>query len=160
VATFSSTTTSTAIVPASRTAVWKVLTDPDLLPDLTPLLRTIEVVGDENGHPLWQWQMSGIDVLGVKVAPCFTERMELTPEERIDYHHAPPAGADERASVEGWYTLTDHEEGVELGISLTISMRLPLPRVSAPAVTRVMDGVMARTGDRFSANLLRHLGVD
>ncbi|MDP3968603.1 MAG: SRPBCC family protein [Nocardioides sp.] len=159
-ATFSSTTKNTAIVPASRTAVWKALTDPDLLPDLTPLLHSIEVVGDQNGDPLWQWQMSGIDVLGVKVSPCFTERMRLTPEERINYHHAPPPGADERAGVEGWYTLADHEEGVELGISLTISIRLPLPRVSAPAVTRVMDGVMARTGDRFSANLLRHLGVD
>jgi hypothetical protein len=37
---------------------------------------------------------------------------------------------------------------------------LPLPRTAALAVERVMKSTMARTGDRFSANLLRHLGLD
>ena len=40
-----------------------------------------------------------------------------------------------------------------------MSVELPLPRLSAPAVERVMRVTMARTGDRFSDNLLRHLGL-
>jgi hypothetical protein len=50
--------------------------------------------------------------------------------------------------------------GTHLAISLTLHVELPLARVAAPAVTRVMKGTMQHTGDRFSADLLRHLGVE
>jgi hypothetical protein len=36
---------------------------------------------------------------------------------------------------------------------------LPLPKSARFAVQRVMKSTMERTGDRFSANLLRHLGL-
>ena len=34
-----------------------------------------------------------------------------------------------------------------------------LSRMAQPAVRRVMESAMARTGERFAVNLLRHLGV-
>lgn len=153
--TFSATTESTAVVAVERARIWAVLTDPVLLPTLTPLLKSIDATGD-----LWRWHLMSISALGVSIAPAFTERMHFTDEREIVYEHEAPAGAVERTGADGWYRLTDVEGGTRLEISLTLHVDLPLPRTAGPAVRRVMSTTMARTGERFSANLLRHLGVD
>lgn len=155
-ATFSSHNRSTAEVPASRQQIWAVLRDPDALAELTPLVERITVDGDR-----WTWQLHGVSALGVQVSPAFTERMIFTEGERIEFHHDPPAGADERAGAEGTYVLADAGEGrTHLAIDITIEVDLPLPRLSAKAVERVMATTMARTGDRFARNLYRRLGID
>ncbi|WCO65444.1 SRPBCC family protein [Iamia majanohamensis] len=153
---FESRNVSEADVPASPAEIWAVLSDPDLLARFTPLIKAISTDGD-----LWCWQLSGISALGVSVAPSFSERMHLVDEERIDFRHDPPAGASERAGADGTYTLTDLGDGVtRLFIDITIWVDLPLPRLSRRAVERVMDESMERTGDRFAANLYRHLDID
>ncbi|MDT7643942.1 MAG: hypothetical protein QOC75_942, partial [Pseudonocardiales bacterium] len=38
-------------------------------------------------------------------------------------------------------------------------VELPLSKLVAPAVVRIMEGTMQRMGERFSTNLLNHLGV-
>ena len=151
---FTATNHSTEVVAADRSEIWSALTDPDVLVDLTPLLTNIETDGNR-----WVWQMMGIRALGVEVAPCFTERMEFTPEERIDFTHTPPNGGTERAGADGVYRLEDHADGTLLDIEITISVDLPLPRLSRGAVERVMAQTMERTGDRFGRNLYDHLGV-
>ncbi|MDT7710278.1 MAG: hypothetical protein QOG20_5885 [Pseudonocardiales bacterium] len=151
---FSATTESEAVVAADRAAIWKVLTDPVLLPQLTPLLSRIETDGD-----LWRWHLIKLSVLGVGISPVFTERMVFDEGRRIDYTHEPPKGVTERTGAEGSYMLSDVEGGTHLGISLTLDVDLPLPRLATPGVTAVMKETMARMGDRFSANLLQHLGV-
>jgi hypothetical protein len=108
---------------------------------------------------LWRWELTRIPVLGVSVSPDFTERMVFDRPRRIDYTHAPPPGRRERTAAEGWYVLSEVVGGTHLRIRLTISVELPLTRAAGPAVRKVMETVMARTGDRFAANLLRHLGV-
>jgi hypothetical protein len=153
-AVFKARTNAEAVVAAPRQAIWEVLANPDLVAELTPFLKRITADGE-----LWRWEMSGLDVLGVKVAPAFTERMVFDELVRIDFHHEPPPGTTERSGVEGWYDLTDAEDGTHLATSLEISLDLPLPRASSPAVTAAMRGVMATMGDRFSQNLLDHLGV-
>ena len=153
--TFSATTDSEAVVAADREAVWAVLTDPELLPKLTPLLRTIEADGDR-----WRWHMSRVSVLGISFSPCFTEKMRFEAPQRIEYTHAPPAGTVEHTGADGWYQLTEVEGGsTHLRINLTLSVDLPLAKAAGPAVTRVMRAVMMRTGERFATNLLNHLGV-
>ena len=144
---FSATTESQALVAAPREDIWAAITDPTVLPKLTPLLRHIEADGD-----LWRWDLSRINVLGIVVDPSFTERMTFVPNERIEYTHEPPAGAHEWASAEGWYQLTDRASGTHLDIEITLS-------VAAPAVERVIRTSMAVTGSRFGANLDRHLGI-
>ncbi|MCW2766212.1 MAG: Polyketide cyclase / dehydrase and lipid transport [Nocardioides sp.] len=151
---FSSRTSAEAVVAAPRQAIWDVLVDPDLVARLTPFLKRITADGDR-----WRWEMSGLDVLGLKVAPSFTERMVFDDLERIEFHHEPPPGTKERSGVEGWYQLTDVGAGTHLATSLEITLDLPLPKVSSPAVTAAMKGVMGTMGDRFSKNLLDHLGI-
>jgi carbon monoxide dehydrogenase subunit G len=151
---FTATTESEAIVPAERMEIWSALTDPDLLPRLTPLLHSIDTDGE-----LWTWHMMRISALGVSISPAFTERMRFDEGRHIAYHHEPPPGAVERTGAEGWYRLSDTDDGTHLAISLTLAVDLPLPRAASPAVRSVMTTTMNRTGDRFSANLLRHLGV-
>jgi carbon monoxide dehydrogenase subunit G len=151
---FTATTESVAVVPADRMDIWRALTDPDLLPRLTPLLRSIDADGDT-----WTWHMTKISALGVSISPSFTETMHFDEGRRIDYSHTPPAGVRERAGAAGWYELSDVEGGTQLKISLGLDVELPLPRRTAPAVRRVMEGTLNRMGDRFSANLLRHLGL-
>lgn len=152
--TFSATNRSEAVVAADKHAIWVVLTDPELLRKLTPLLRRIDADGD-----LWRWHLIRIAALGVSISPAFTERMHFDENRRIEFTHEPPAGVTERTRAEGWYELTEVAGGTRLTISITLDVDLPLPRIAAPAVTRVMRTTMERTGHRFSANLLRHLGV-
>jgi carbon monoxide dehydrogenase subunit G len=153
---FSSSTSAEAVVAAPRQQIWDVLVDPDKIAALTPFLKRVTADGEH-----WRWEMSGLDVLGVKIAPAFTERMVFDDLERIEFHHDPPAGEKERSGVEGWYDLSDASDGgTHLATSLTITLDLPLPKLSAPAVNRTMKGVIGQMGDRFSANLLRELGIE
>jgi carbon monoxide dehydrogenase subunit G len=151
---FSATNHSHAVVPVERKKVWAALTDPDLLPQLTPLLRSIKATGDT-----WEWHLTSLTVLGIGLAPVFTEHMTFDEPNRIDYEHRPP-GKSERAGADGWYILEDHPEGTHLEIKLTMHVDLPLSRLAAPAVNRVMSSMMQRTGERFATNLLKHLGAD
>lgn len=152
---FSALTKSEAVVAAPRQDIWAVLTDPVLLPKLTPLLCEIEANGD-----LWRWHMLRISALGVNISPMFTERMRFDEGNRIDYTHEPPRGVTERTGADGYYILSDVEGGTRLQISLTLTVELPLPKLARAAVSKVMQETMERTGDRFSANLLRHLGIE
>lgn len=152
---FTASTSAEAVVAAPRQRIWDLLVAPDAIARLTPFLKRVSAEGEH-----WRWEMTGLDVLGVKVAPAFTERMVFVDGERIEFRHDPPAGVRERSGVEGWYDLADvRSGGTRLATSLEITLDLPLPRLSAPAVTATMKGVLATMGDRFSANLLRELGV-
>lgn len=142
------------MVAADRADIWAVLTSPVTLPKLTPLLTKIDADGD-----LWRWHLIRLNVLGVGVGSEFTERMKFEDGKRIDYYHEPPKGSNERTGAEGWYVLSDHKDGTHLAISLTLNVELPLPRASKGVVQRVMAQTMQRTGDRFSVNLYKHLGI-
>jgi len=158
-ASFSAKTRAEAVVLAPQQDIWDALVDPDLMARFTPFLKRITAQGEH-----WRWELSGLDVLGVKVAPAFTERMVFTEPVRIEFHHDPPAGATEKAGVEGWYRLTpaDGEAGAatELVTELEITLDLPLPRASGRAVRTAMRAVIGSMGDRFSQNLLDHLGAE
>jgi carbon monoxide dehydrogenase subunit G len=152
---FTATNESEAVVAAPRSDIWAVLTDPVLLPRLTPLLRSIDTHGD-----LWCWHMVRISVLGVGIGTTFTERMRFDEGRRIDYTHEPPRGTVERTGADGSYELSDVRGGTHLKINLTLHVDLPLPRLAESTVVGAMSATMARMGDRFSTNLLHHLGVD
>ena len=119
---FAATTDSDAVVHAGRQAIWSAITDPDVLPTLTPLLKHITADGD-----LWHWELSRVNVLGIVVDPTFTERMTFDEGRRIDYHHEPPPGETEWAGAEGWYALEDTHEG-DPPDDLADAVRRPAPR--------------------------------
>jgi carbon monoxide dehydrogenase subunit G len=153
---FSAKTRAEAVVLAPQQDIWDALVDPELMARFTPFLKRITADGDH-----WRWEMSGLDVLGVKVAPAFTERMVFTEPERIEFHHDPPAGATEKAGVEGWYRLTRVDDGTtDLVTELQITLDLPLPKAAGGAVRAAMRKVIDTMGDRFSRNLLDHLGAE
>ncbi len=103
---FTASTSAEAVVAAPRQRIWDLLVDPDAIARLTPFLKRVSAEGEH-----WRWEMTGLDVLGVKVAPAFTERMVFVDGERIEFHHDPPAGVRERSGVEGWYDLADVRSG-------------------------------------------------
>jgi carbon monoxide dehydrogenase subunit G len=151
VARFSARDRSTEVVHADQGDLWAALTDPELLPQLTPYLHSIDVDGD-----LWRWNMVRIPVLGVSIAPSFTERMSFDEPRRIGFTHDPQSGP-EKAGVEGTYLLEQVNGGTRLSIDIDICVDLPLPGMARGAVERAMRGVIAAMGRRFAANLLRHL---
>ena len=152
-ATFRARDRSSAVLASERSEVWAALTDADLMARFTPYVTGIDVDGDR-----WTWRMGTIPVLGISVAPTFTEVMELQPEERIDFR-PDPARSDEMTAVEGTYLLADHPGGgTDVSIDLEIVVSLPLPAITRPAVERVMAGVVTHMGAVFSRNLLAHLG--
>lgn len=153
-ASFSSTTESTAVVAAERADIWAALTDPAVLPKLTPFLQGIETDGDT-----WRWRLASLKLAGITVDPSFTEAMRFTPKTRIEFEHAPPKGVSERGGAQGWYALADEGSGTRLDISITLTVHLPVSRLAKPAVETVMKAAMAQTGDRFGRNLEKHLGV-
>lgn len=152
---FSAATRAEAVVAAPRSEIWAVLTDPGLVAEMTPFVRRITADGEH-----WRWEMSGLTVLGVGVSPAFTERMTYDEPRRIEFHHDPPPGATERSAVEGWYELEEVEEGTRLTTALEITLDLPLPKMSGRAVTAAMNAVIDQMGERFSRNLLAHLGAE
>ena len=147
---FSASKRSTAVVPFSREAVWSVLSDAGLVAKLTPMVRSIE---DHGGT--WLWKLAPIEVLGKSIGLSFTERMDLRPTERIEFTHTPKG--EERAGVEGTYTLSERGEGTQLAIDLGVHVDLPFPRIAKPAVQTTMQGVIAAMGAGFAHNLDRHL---
>jgi uncharacterized protein YndB with AHSA1/START domain len=152
-ATFRARDRSSAVLKSSRSEVWAALTDAALIAKITPYVTSIDVDGDR-----WVWRMGTIPVLGISVAPHFTEVMEFAPEDRIDFRHDPDR-RDEMTAVKGTYLLKDHADGgTDVSIDLEIASRLPLPGLARPAVERVMAGVVKHMGTVFSRNLLKHLG--
>jgi carbon monoxide dehydrogenase subunit G len=155
---FEANTHAEAVVLAPQQDIWDVLVDPDLIARFTPFVKRITADGEH-----WRWEMGGLEVLGKSVAPAFTERMVLKEPDRIEFHHDPPEGVKEKSWVEGWYDLSPVPEsegsGTALVTDLTISLDLPLPGVARPAVKATMRKVIDTMGDRFSANLLEHLGT-
>lgn len=152
---FSADTQAEAVVTAPRAAIWAALTDPALVAELTPFVRRITEDGDH-----WRWELSGLKVLGVGVEPAFTELMTYDEPARIEFRHDPPDGETERSGVEGWYELTEVEEGTRLVTSLEITLDLPLPRASSRAVKAAMGKVVDQMGERFSKGLLAHLDAE
>lgn len=152
-ATFTARDRSTAALRSPRSDVWAALADASLIARMTPYVTSITVDGDK-----WLWRMGTIPVLGVSVAPRFTEVMEFEPEERIEFHHD-TSRPDEMTAVEGTYVLADRADGgTDVSIDLEIVVKLPLPGLARPAVERVMAGVVKHMGTVFSRNLLKHLG--
>lgn len=157
---FTATTRAEAIVLATRQEIWDVLRDADLVADLTPFVTRIE---DRGEH--WIWSMTRLPVPRTTLSPTFTERMEYVELERIEFKHDAPQGSDENACVDGWYELEELEtqagEGAAtmLRTSLSITLDLPLPRALRLAVKASMKTVINQMGDRFSTNMLNHLGT-
>lgn len=143
---------SEATLRSSQDKVWEVLTDPTLLPELTPYLHRIDVDGDR-----WTWNLTHIPVMSATVAPTFTEVMTFDEPTRITFAHD-PGRPEERTGVEGEYLLRPEGSGTHVAIDLEIWCDLPLPRISRIAVETVMHGVVAAMGRRFAHNMLRHLG--
>lgn len=149
---FTATNRSSADLKSSREAIWKALTDPQLLPELTPYLHEIVVDGDK-----WTWNMARIPLLGKSVGTCFTEVMTFEEPHRIHYTHD-DTRKDEPTYVEGEYLLDDLGDGTRVSIQLSVSSNLPFPKFMRRGVEAGMSAVMAGMGHRFAHNLLRHLG--
>lgn len=154
-ASFTARNVSTSTVPVTADLIWKQISDPASLTALTPLVRSIRVEGD-----LWRWKLTGIEALGVRVAPAFTERMEFVEPRLIRFSHETAHGERERAGANGTYQLTPHDEGTDLKVDIALTVDLPLPRLSALAVESVMKASMQRAGKRFAVNLYHRLGLD
>lgn len=152
-ASFSTSTRSAATVSATPEAVWATLTDPDLVARLTPFLHRVTEHGEH-----WVWEMTKVPVLGKSFSFSFTERMAFDEPRRIDFTHDPAAGhAEESAGVQGWYALEPRTGGTHLETSMAITVELPFPALTRPAVTAAMKGVVTLMGQRFAQNLLHHL---
>ena len=149
---FTASNSSAATLKSSRKEVWAALTDPELLPKLTPYLHRIDVDGDR-----WTWHVAKVPVLGKSIGTTFTEVMEFEEPTRIRYTHD-DSRTDETSAVEGDYHLEEAGSGCRVAIDIAVTVDLPFPKATRLAVETTMKGVMAAMGRRFAHNLLRHLG--
>jgi carbon monoxide dehydrogenase subunit G len=85
-----------------------------------------------------------------------TQEMTFRRPELIEFTH-PPLDRVLAAGAEGSYTLEPVDQGTRLSIDLTVTARLPLPGLAAPAVHTVMQQVLDRMGSRFATNLTTEL---
>ncbi len=149
---FTASNTSAATLKSSRKDVWAALTDPQLLPKLTPYLQRIDVDGDR-----WTWNVTKVPLLGRSIGTTFTEVMTFEEPHRIVFTHDEER-SDENSGVEGEYLLEEAGSGCRVAIDLGVTVDLPFPRATRRAVEAGMRGVMAAMGRRFAHNLLKHLG--
>lgn len=150
--TFSASTTSDATVGHPRDLVWAVLTDPEAVARLTPMVASITAHGDR-----WRWQLTHIPVLGRSVELAFTEQMTYDEPSRITFRHAPEG--QERAGTDGHYDLVEADGGAAttLRIDLTVAVDLPFPRLARPAVQVAMHGVLGAMGAGFGRAIEKEL---
>jgi carbon monoxide dehydrogenase subunit G len=149
---FTASNKSAATLKSSRQDVWDALTDPELLPKLTPYLNRIDVDGDR-----WTWQVTKVPVLGKNIGSTFTEVMTFDEPKRIGFEHDPQR-TEEKTEVQGEYHLEDAGSGTRVSIELGVTVELPFPRGMRRPVEGAIAAVMAGMGRRFATNLLRHLG--
>jgi carbon monoxide dehydrogenase subunit G len=149
---FTASNKSAATLKSSRQDVWNALTDPELLPKLTPYLNRIDVDGDR-----WTWQVTKVPVLGKNIGSTFTEVMTFDEPKRIGFEHDPQR-TEEKTEVQGEYHLEDAGSGTRVSIELGVTVELPFPRGMRRPVEGAIAAVMAGMGRRFATNLLRHLG--
>jgi carbon monoxide dehydrogenase subunit G len=149
---FTASNKSAATLESSRKDVWDALTDPVLLPKLTPYLQRIDVDGDR-----WTWHVTKVPVLGKNIGSVFTEVMTFDEPKRIGFEHDPQR-SEEKTEVHGEYHLEDAGSGTRVSIDLGVSVELPFPRAMRRPVEGAIAAVMAGMGKRFAGNLLRHLG--
>ena len=153
--TFTTSTRNEAVVTATPQEVWAKISDPDTVARLTPFLERVAERGDH-----WVWELQKIPILGKSFSFTFTERMSFDEPRRMEFRHDPDAAdGTESAGVEGWYDLTEHEDGTRLETSMEISVDLPFPRIARSGVQTGMKGVVGAMGQRFAQNLLRELGA-
>lgn len=150
---FEATMEDDEVVEASRDELWRVLTTPDELAPLVPRVERIQEIGDR-----WCWMLTRYEFLGISIQPSFTERIDTAPPSEITFTHD-PGSRRENAGARGEYRLEEHERGTHLWIRITVHLDLPLPRFLSGAVESIMRREMRRTGEEFSANLLRHVGA-
>lgn len=151
---FSASNRSSATMGSSRAEVWKALTDPTLLPRLTPYLQRIDV--DESGRH-WTWHVTRVPVLGRSIGTSFTEVMTFEEPTRIGFDHDPER-RDEQTEVRGDYRLEEAGSGTRVSIDIEVTVELPFPRAMRLPVEMAIGTVMAGMGRLFARNLLRHLG--
>ena len=150
-ATFSASRTSEATVAHPRHLVWEVLTDPATVARLTPMVHSIRATGDR-----WRWQLARIPVLGQSFELAFTEEMSFDPQTRITFAHSPED--PERAGTDGRYDLRDAgHAATHLSIDLRVTVHLPFPGITRPAVQASMHGVLAAMGSGFAHSIEKEL---
>ena len=150
--TFSANKTSQATVDFPRDLVWGVLTDPDTVARLTPMVESISSEADR-----WRWQLTRIPVLGRTFELAFTEAMTYDEPSRITFQHTPDG--DERAGTDGRYDLGELNGGraTDLRIDLTVTVDLPFPGLARPAVQAAMHGVLTAMGAGFARSIDKEL---
>lgn len=150
---FSAEVEDVGLVEAPRELVWAVLTDPDRLARMVSQVERIEVL---DGH--WRWHMRGFAALGVDVRPTFTVRMHLEQEELLRFTHDELPGERDIMGVDGEYRLRDASGGGTcVQITSVVHVELPLPRMVAKGVEKVMLLEMWRTGRGFAESLKREV---
>ncbi len=149
---FTASTRSSSTVDFAREEVWAALTDPELLPRLTPYLQRIDVDGDR-----WTWRIARVPVLGTSIGTSFTEVMTFEKPTKIDFTHDDSISS-EKSGVEGHYRLEEAGSRTKLSIDLAVTVDLPFPGAARRAVQPAMSAVMMFMGRRFAHNLLNHLG--
>jgi carbon monoxide dehydrogenase subunit G len=149
---FSASNQSAATLKSSREDIWAALTDPTLLPKLTPYLHRIDAEGDR-----WTWHVAKVPILGKSIGSTFTELMTFDEKTRICYRHDPEK-TDEQTEVRGEYHLEDREGGTRVSIDIEVEVELPFPKAMRRPVEGAIRTVMGGMGKVFARNLLKHLG--
>lgn len=150
---FSASNQSAATLKSSREQIWKALTDPALVTELTPYLHRIDVEGDR-----WVWHVTKIPILGKSIGSTFTEVMTFDEPTRIRFTHD-PGKSDEQTEVQGEYHLEDRTDGgTRVSIDIEVVVELPFPKAMRRPVEGAIRTVMAGMGKVFARKLLKHLG--
>ncbi len=150
---FSASNQSAATLKSPRETIWKALTDPSLLPELTPYLHRIDVDGDR-----WTWNVTKVPILGKNIGSTFTEVMSFDEPTRIRFTHDKEK-PDEQTEVQGEYHLEDRSDGgTRVSIDIEVAVDLPFPKAMRRPVEGAIRTVMGGMGRVFARNLLKHLG--
>lgn len=139
-------------VVASRTLVWRVLTDYENLQRFVPGMQSSRIVSGR-GEPMLLEQKGESGVLFFKLTTTTVSRIFETPESEIRFDLV--SGNLKR--MQGSWTLTPHDHAISVGYRAELVPEFAVPPLIGPAVMAknvkaMVEGVAREIERRKSAN--------
>ena len=136
------------VVPRDRAFIWKVLSEPANYEALMPGIES----HTETSPGVWRWRFAPQGGFGMSVRPTFSVRYELDGSEAVRFSYV-PTSSGEVTAASGAFAVADAARGTRVTMRLDAQLDLPIPRMLARPMGRLIEARMRAIALGFITNV-------